>query len=198
MLTVAGVGPGNPRYLTVDVVEKIKEADTIIAFGRVGHSIRTIRDNYIEVNRVDQVISLLGKDRDTLLLASGDPNFFGIVDFLRRKGVKVDMVLPGLSSFQYMMSKLQKSWQECIFVSLHGRDHDLKDVLDHKLIIMLIDKINSPSYISEELDKLGMKGRMYVGFNLSYDDEKIIRANIGDEIEDYSSLGVVVIENEMA
>ena len=42
-----------------------------------------------------------------------------------------------------------------------------------------------------------MKGRMYVGFNLSYDDEKIIRANIGDEIEDYSSLGVVVIENEM-
>lgn len=198
MLTVAGVGPGNPRYLTVDVVEKIKEAETIIAFGRVGHSIRTIRDDYIEVNRVDQVIEILDKDRDILLLASGDPNFFGIVDFLKRKGVKVDRVLPGLSSFQYMMNKLQKPWQECIFVSLHGRDHDLEDILGHKLIIILIDKINSPSYISKELDKLGMKGRMYVGFNLSYDDEKIIRANIGDEIEDYSSLGVVVIENEMA
>lgn len=198
MLTVAGVGPGNPRYLTVDVVEKIKEAETIIAFGRVGHSIKTIRDDYIEVNRVDQVIDILDKDRDNLLLASGDPNFFGIVEFLKRKGVKVDRVLPGLSSFQYMMSKLQKSWQECIFVSLHGRDHDLKDVVDHRMIIILIDKINSPSYISKELDKLGMKGRMYVGFNLSYDDEKIIRANIGDEIEDYTSLGVVVIENEMA
>jgi cobalt-precorrin-7 (C5)-methyltransferase len=198
MLTVAGVGPGNPRYLTVDVVEKIKEAETIIAFGRVGHSIKTIRDDYIEVNRVDQVIEILDKDRDTLLLASGDPNFFGIVEFLKRKGVKVDRVLPGLSSFQYMMNKLQKPWQECIFVSLHGRDHDLEDILGHKLIIILIDKINSPSYISKELDKLGMKGRMYVGFNLSYDDEKIIRANIGDEIEDYTSLGVVVIENEMA
>lgn len=198
MLTVAGVGPGNPRYLTVDVVEKIKEAEAVIAFGRVGHSIRTIRDDYIEVNRVDQVIEILDKDRDILLLASGDPNFFGIVDFLKRKGVKVDRVLPGLSSFQYMMSKLQKPWQECIFVSLHGRDHDLEDILGHKLIIILIDKINSPSYISKELDKLGMKGRMYVGFNLSYDHEKIIRANIGDEIEDYTSLGVVVIENEMA
>lgn len=198
MLTVAGAGPGNPRYLTVDVVEKIKEAEAVIAFGRVGHSIRTIRDDYIEVNRVDQVIEILDKDRDILLLASGDPNFFGIVDFLKRKGVKVDRVLPGLSSFQYMMSKLQKPWQECIFVSLHGRDHDLEDILGHKLIIILIDKINSPSYISKELDKLGMKGRMYVGFNLSYDDEKIIRANIGDEIEDYTSLGVVVIENEMA
>ena len=29
MLTVAGVGPGNPRYLTVDVVEKIKEAEIL-------------------------------------------------------------------------------------------------------------------------------------------------------------------------
>ena len=36
------VGPGNPRYLTVDVVEKIKEAETIIAFGRVGHSIKPL------------------------------------------------------------------------------------------------------------------------------------------------------------
>ena len=68
MLTVAGVGPGNPRYLTVDVVEKIKEAETIIAFGRVGHSIKTIRDDYIEVNRVDQVIEILDKDREPFSL----------------------------------------------------------------------------------------------------------------------------------
>ena len=197
MLTVAGVGPGNPRYLTIDLVERIKEAEVIIAFGRVGKSISSIRRDYIEVNRVDQVIDILEDDKDILLLASGDPNFFGIVDFLKRKGIKVDTVLPGLSSFQYMMSKLQKPWQEGIFVSLHGREHDLRDVLNYKLIILLIDKANPPSYISKELDRLGMKGTIYVGFNLSYDDERIVKADIGDKIEDYSSLGVVVIENEM-
>lgn len=197
MLTVAGVGPGNPKYLTLDVKDRIEKAEMVVAFGRVGHSISSIRDDYIEVNRVDSIIEILNEDKDTLLLASGDPNFFGIVEFLKRKGVKVDTVLPGLSSFQYMMSKLQKSWQEAKFVSLHGRDHDLKDILNHGLIILLIDKINTPSYISKELDILGMKGTMYVGFNLSYNDEKIIKANIGDKIDDYSSLGVVVIENEM-
>lgn len=197
MLTVAGVGPGNPKYLTLDVKDRIEKAEMIVAFGRVGHSISSIRDDYIEVNRVDSIIEILNEDKDTLLLASGDPNFFGIVEFLKRKDVKVDTVLPGLSSFQYMMSKLQKSWQEAKFVSLHGRDHDLKDILNHGLIILLIDKINTPSYISKELDILGMKGTMYVGFNLSYNDEKIIKANIGDKIDDYSSLGVVVIENEM-
>ena len=197
MLTVAGVGPGNPNYLTVDVVQKIKEAESVIAFGRVGVSISFIRDDYIEVNRVDSIIENLNEDKDTLLLASGDPNFFGIVEYLKRKDIKVDSILPGLSSFQYLMCKLQKSWQDAKFVSLHGRDHDLRDVLNHKLIIMLIDKTNTPDFISRELGKLGMRGIIYAGFNLSYNDEKIIKANIGDKIEDYSSLGVVVIENEM-
>lgn len=197
MLTVAGVGPGNPKYLTIDVKDRIEKAEIVIAFGRVGHSISSIRDDYIEVNRVDSIIEILNEDKDTLLLASGDPNFFGIVEYLKRKDIQVDSVLPGLSSFQYLMCKLQKSWQGAKFVSLHGREHDLRDVLNHKRIIMLIDKINTPDYISKELDKLGMRGTIYAGFNLSYDDEKIIKANIGDKIEDYSSLGVVVIENEM-
>ncbi|HZJ82335.1 MAG TPA: precorrin-6y C5,15-methyltransferase (decarboxylating) subunit CbiE [Clostridia bacterium] len=197
MLTVAGVGPGNPKYLTVDVKERIQKAEKVIAFGRVGHSISSIRDDYIEVNRVDSIIEILDKDRDTLLLASGDPNFFGIVEYLNRNDIQVDSILPGLSSFQYLMCKLQMSWQGAKFLSLHGRDHDLKDLLNHRLVIMLIDKRNTPNHISREFGKLGMLGTMYVGFNLSYDDEKIIKARIGEKIEDYSSLGVVVVENEM-
>lgn len=197
MLTVAGAGPGNIKYLTIEVAERIKEADKVIAFGRVGGSIASIREDYIEVSRVDDVINLLVPNEDILLLASGDPNFFGIVEFLKRKSVNIDLVLPGLSSFQYLMCKLQKSWQEARFISLHGRIHDLNQILSNKLIIMLIDKDHTPSYISSELNRLGMKGSIYAGFNLSYGDEKIIKANIGDKIEDYSSLGVVVIENEM-
>jgi len=96
-----------------------------------------------------------------------------------------------------MMAKLEKSWQDAKFISLHGRDLDLSKILDQRLVIALIDKNNSPSFISRELYKLGASGTMYIGFNLSYDEEKIIKVNIGEEIEDYSSLGVVVIENEM-
>lgn len=197
MLTVAGVGPGNSKYLTVDVADRIKNADKIIAFGRVGKSIESIRDDYIKVNRVDEIISQLNENEDILLLASGDPNFYGIVDYLKRKGVIIGEVFPGLSSFQYMMAKLQKSWQSASFLSLHGRNEDLKKVNENKLTIALIDKNNNPTYISKKLHNLGIKGTMYVGFNLSYSDEKIISGNIGEEFEDYSSLGVVVIENEM-
>lgn len=197
MLTVAGVGPGNPKYLTIDVIERIKNADQIIAFGRVGASIRSIRNDYLQVNRVDEIIGFLDDEKDVLLLASGDPNFYGIVEYLKRTGVVIKEVLPGLSSFQYMMARLEKSWQDANFISLHGRNVDLSNVRDNKLTIALIDKNNTPSYISSELFKHGVRGTMYVGFNLSYEDEKIIELNIGEEVENYSSLGVVVIENEM-
>ena len=96
-----------------------------------------------------------------------------------------------------MMAKLQKSWEGAEFLSLHGRQEDLQRGKDYKLTILLIDKDNLPSSISKSLYDLGIKGTIYVGFNLSYENEKIIVKKIGDEIEDISSLGVVVVENEM-
>lgn len=197
MLTIAGIGPGNPKYLTLEVLDEIKEAKCILAFGRVAKTLIPIRDDIVEVNKVDEILDYLKEKEDVLLLASGDPNFFGVVDFIKRKGVNISKVLPGLSSFQYLMAKLEKPWQEAKFISLHGRNGSLETVRDSKLSIILIDKDNNPAYISKELHKLNMKGIMYVGFDLSYDSEKIIIIKIGEEVEDYSSLGVVVIENEM-
>src|SRR5699024_5105772 len=190
MLTIAGIGPGNPQYLTVDVAQKIEKADIIIAFGRVGSSIKNLRDDYIQVKKVDEVMDKLHHNKDMLLLASGDPNFFGIVNYIKKKGIHIDEVLPGLSSFQYMMAKLKKPWQEAEFISLHGRYFNFNEIIDKRLIIALIDKDNGPSYISNALFKQGMQGTIYVGFNLSYEDERIIEATIGDEIQEYSSLGV--------
>ncbi|MSU00667.1 precorrin-6y C5,15-methyltransferase (decarboxylating) subunit CbiE [Tissierella pigra] len=197
MLIVAGIGPGNPNYLTYDVREKIENTEHILAFGRIANSLKDIRDDIVEVNKVEEILNYIDDEKEILLLASGDPNFFGIVEFLKKKGLRVKEVLPGISSFQYMMAKLQRSWQEGVFLSLHGRSGGLESIKDNRLSILLIDKDNLPSKISKDLYRLNIKGKIYAGFNLSYDDEKIIVRNIGEEIEDISSLGVVVIENEM-
>jgi cobalt-precorrin-7 (C5)-methyltransferase len=197
MLIVAGIGPGNPNYLTYDVREKIENTEHILAFGRIANSLKEIRDDIVEVNKVEEIVNYIDDEKDVLLLASGDPNFFGIVDFLKRKGFPIKEVLPGISSFQYMMAKLQKSWQEGKFLSLHGRSGSLESIKANRLSILLIDKYNLPSKISKDLYRLNIKGKIYAGFNLSYDDEKIIVRNIGEDIEDISYLGVVIIENEM-
>lgn len=197
MLSIAGVGPGNREYLTKIVEDRIRKTEYILAFGRIGESLKDIREDIVCVNKVHEVLDFIEEDKEILLLASGDPNFYGIVNFLKNKGVSIREVLPGISSFQYMMAKLQKPWQNAKFLSLHGRVDDLREVKNHELSILLIDKENLPSSISRRLYDLGIKGKIHIGFNLSYENESIVSEKIGAEIEDISSLGVVVIENEM-
>ena len=70
-------------------------------------------------------------------------------------------------------------------------------VKENKLSIILTDWKNPPSLISKKLGESGVKGRMFIAYNLSYKDEIIDERAIGEEIEDISDLAIVVIENEM-
>lgn len=194
---VAGVGPGNPKFLTWEVKNAIENFEKVVAFGRVSNSLGHIRKDFIRIEKIAHIDKLLEEYEDILILASGDPCFYGIVEYLKRENIKIEKILPGLSSFQYMMAKLGTSWQNANFLSLHGRKEGLETVQDYKLSIILTDKDNTPSNISKSLYEMGVKGRIFAGFNLSYEDERIINVNIGERIEDISSLAVVVIENEM-
>lgn len=197
MITVAGIGPGDPKYLTVEVREAIEKAKCVLAFGRVGETLKNIRNDFIIVKRVEEVYKHSLENSELLILASGDPCFYGILEYLKAKGINVDEVLPGISSFQYMMGKLKKSWHNGKLMSFHGRTGNLEEVLESKLTIILTDSENTPSILSKKLHEIGARGNMYIGYNLSYEDEKIVKISIGEEVEDYSSLAVVVVENEM-
>jgi len=181
----------------MEVKKAIEEAEHIIAFGRAGESLKSLEKEFIKVKRVDEVIDYIGRHKDALLLASGDPCFYGITDFLKAKSIAIERILPGISSFQYMMTKLKKSWQGAQFLSLHGREEDMERAKNNRLSIILTDDKNTPSQISQRLKALGAKGRIYAGYNLSYDDERIIEAEIGENFEDISPLAVVVVEDEM-
>lgn len=197
MITVGGIGPGNPKYLTEEVKEAIEKSSCVLAFGRVADSLKSIKKDYIKVTSVKEVLNYSKANEDILILASGDPCFYGILEYLKKKNVVVDKVLPGVSSFQYMMAKINKSWQNALFLSLHGRKEDLSKVKSSSLTVLLTDKENCPSYISSKLYELGVRGKIYAGFNLSYEDELIIKKDIGEEIIDISPLAVVVVENEI-
>jgi cobalt-precorrin-7 (C5)-methyltransferase len=197
MITVVGIGPGDPRYLTFDARQSIEKGDCVVAFGRVADSLKSIRQDFVIVGTVKEVLDLAKEHEDVVILASGDPCFYGILEFLKNKGIKVDNVVPGISSFQYMMTKLNKSWSGASFISLHGRCESLSKIKDSSLTIILTDKENTPSKISHRLYEMGVRGKLYAGFNLSYEDELIVQKNVGDDIEDLSPLAVVVIENEM-
>ncbi|MGH4000170.1 MAG: cobalt-precorrin-7 (C(5))-methyltransferase, partial [Pseudonocardiaceae bacterium] len=55
-----------------------------------------------------------------VVLASGDPGFFGIVRALRKRGLR-PVVLPARASVARAFALLGRSWDDVAVVSAHGR-----------------------------------------------------------------------------
>ena len=197
MIRVIGAGPGNKKYLTVEAYEIIKASPCLAAFGRISKLAEEMGINAIRVKNVADILKLIDKTEDLDILASGDPCLFSITEYLKKNGIRVDEVIPGISSFQYMMAKLKKSWEGARFVSLHGREEDMPEEVRSGMTVLFTDRHHTPGQISKMLSRMGLSGKLYAGFHLSYPDEKIIVKKIGEDIENDSDLSVVVIENEM-
>jgi precorrin-6B C5,15-methyltransferase / cobalt-precorrin-6B C5,C15-methyltransferase len=65
--------------------------------------------------------ALAAHDGDAVVLASGDPGFFGIVRALRERGLDC-VVLPAVSSVALAFARAGLPWDDALVVSAHGRD----------------------------------------------------------------------------
>lgn len=66
-------------------------------------------------------LSALSGSESGVVLASGDPGFFGAVRALRERGIR-PAVLPAPSSVQRLMASVGRSWDDVPVVSAYGRD----------------------------------------------------------------------------
>jgi precorrin-6Y C5,15-methyltransferase (decarboxylating) len=65
--------------------------------------------------------ALAAHDGDAVVLASGDPGFFGILRALRERGLACT-VWPGVSSVAAAFARAALPWDDAVTVSAHGRD----------------------------------------------------------------------------
>lgn len=179
------------------MIEAIKSAEKVFAFSRIADSVSKLRPDVIKVSRVSEITEMLGEYDDVLILASGDPCFYGITELIRSKGFEIHKIYPGISSIQYMCAKLNMSWHDAETVSAHGRELDYCSFGNERKIIFLTDAENNPSFISENLWKSGFRGTIYAGYDLSYDSEIIEKRNVGEKFESNSDLAVAVVINEV-
>lgn len=68
-----------------------------------------------------EALAALPPDADALVVASGDPLFYGIVRRLRRAGLPV-RVVPTVTSLQLAFAAVALPWDDALLVSLHGND----------------------------------------------------------------------------
>lgn len=133
-----------------------------------------------------------------VVLASGDPSFFGIGRFLvRNLGKERVEILPNVSSVQLAFARIKDSWEDATFLSVHGRSLEgiAQVIQKSRKVAILTDARNNPATIARELLVNGVRDyRAYLCENLGAEREKVTEASIEELAEtDASPLNVLVL-----
>jgi precorrin-6B C5,15-methyltransferase / cobalt-precorrin-6B C5,C15-methyltransferase len=121
-----------------------------------------------------------GTEGPVVVLASGDPGFFGIVRLLGgRFGRENLRVLPGLSSVALAFARAGLTWDDAVTVSAHGRDpHRAVNVCRaHPKVAVLTSPDFGPAELAETLDR--MERTFVVAEKLGEPDERNFHGDAG-------------------
>jgi cobalt-precorrin-7 (C5)-methyltransferase len=200
MIYIVGLGPGHKDYIMSRALEIMKKSNVIIGFKRAIDSLDFIDNKKIQINKLSDIDKFIcskeNKDNNISIVASGDPTFYGITNYIKSKTDLEIEVIPGISSFQYLTCKLKMPWNNAYLGSLHGRFEEfLEKINDNELSIWLTDKENNPAMLCKMLYEAEIKCKVIIGENLSYEDEIISE---GSPIEFlnaiYSPLSIFVVD----
>lgn len=200
MIYVVGLGPGSKDYILPIAIKTINSCDVVIGAKRNLDSISDLSKINIDLGIGFKVIAeylIKNKEKNIAVVVSGDTGFHSMLAFVKRNiDDEYIKVIPGISSLQYIFSKLNKGYEDAKWVSLHGMDTNLDLFIKDKVPLgILLDKDKNVNYVANLLRGTG--ANIYIGEKLSYEDEKISKLTV-EEALGYKSetLSVVVVDYE--
>ncbi|MEK3854166.1 precorrin-6y C5,15-methyltransferase (decarboxylating) subunit CbiE [Cytobacillus sp. FSL H8-0458] len=201
-MKMIGIGDNGAEGLLPPYIDWIHECDVLVGGER---HLQFFPEFTGEKKVIKGGLSALTADlqqetRNTVILVSGDPLFYGLGSVLAKK-LPLE-IYPYTSSVQLAFSKMQESWQDAYIVSLHGRSIQgfAQRIDGRKKIAILTDEKNSPQAIAKYLKKFGMtEYDAFVAENMQGEDERC-RFFTLDEMEQSSflPLNVVILKQREA
>lgn len=161
-LTIVGIGEDGLAGLSDAAKAAIAKAE--IVFGGARHlelaspAIAGDRRSWLSPFERSVEVVLAARNRPVVVLASGDPYFFGVGVTLSRAIPRAEMtVLPAPSSFSLAASRMGWALQDTVCVSLHGRPVDLIRPHLHPgaRILALTSDSDGPKALSTLLSQAG-------------------------------------------
>ncbi|MDP5274176.1 precorrin-6y C5,15-methyltransferase (decarboxylating) subunit CbiE [Chengkuizengella axinellae] len=199
-IKIIGIGDNGKESLLPTYKKWIYESELLVGGERQLSFFEDYKGETIVIKSgLSKLVELLkSSNKEVVVLASGDPLFYGIGGYLSKK-MEVE-IYPNLSSIQLAYAKAGESWQNAYCASIHGRSmKGLAQRIDGKdNVILLTDDINSPQTIAKYLLHYDMtEYKAFVGENLGSDDEKTGWYTL-KEMQDssFSSLNVVILSKK--
>lgn len=228
-ITLLGIGMGSREMLTVQGKNSLDQADLLIGARRMVDSVRRPdQDVFIEYRsqEIKDYIESHPEYDNIVIVLSGDVGFYSgakkLLDVLQQNKLSQNFlssetaeqssfvqntvkpeiqVQCGISSVVYFMSKIGLSWDDAKIVSAHGRGCNLISYIrNEKKVFAILGTSDGVAVLAKKLVEYGMSDvLLYVGENLSYNNEKIFVKTAG-ELTEYTGdpLSVICAVNESA
>ncbi|MGE7913733.1 precorrin-6y C5,15-methyltransferase (decarboxylating) subunit CbiE [Lysinibacillus xylanilyticus] len=197
-MKLIGIGDNGQESLLPQYVQWIEDCEVLVGGERVLEFFPNFTGEKIIIKGgLSTLVERLSTEtRNTVILASGDPLFYGIGGYLAKK-LNVE-VYSYMSSVQLAFSKMGESWQDAYVTSIHGRSmKGLAQRIDgKKKVALLTDAENNPNALARYLKHFGMtEYNAFVAENLQGINEKFGSYSL-DELEttDFSPLNVVILK----
>ncbi|MBE1444634.1 precorrin-6Y C5,15-methyltransferase (decarboxylating) [Paenibacillus sp. OAS669] len=199
-LKVIGIGDDGQGSLLPQYIQWISESEVLVGGERQlqffpDYSGETIAIKGGLSELVTRLQTKAEEGRRIVVLASGDPLFYGIGGYLSSK-LNVE-IYPNVSSLQLAFARMGQSWQDAYVTSVHGRSmKGLAQRIDGKAkIALLTDETNSPNAIAKYLLSFGMtEYRAFIAENLGGSDERTGWYELQElEEREFSPLNVMIL-----
>ncbi|MDJ0887780.1 MAG: precorrin-6y C5,15-methyltransferase (decarboxylating) subunit CbiE [Desulfobacterales bacterium] len=202
-VNVIGMGM-SPRDLTAIHLDIIAAAEVLVGGRRHLACFPDSTARRIEIDRnltavVEQIKREMGSKR-VVVLASGDPLYFGIGAYLLKAlGSRHLHIWPNINAVAAAFARIGRSWHDVVVVSLHGRQNE--NQLIHALqvstcLAVFTDQHHTPAWLAEVVAAHGHpQMRLCILERLGSDDESLRWLAPKDAaLENFHEPNLVVIE----
>jgi precorrin-6Y C5,15-methyltransferase (decarboxylating) len=183
---VIGVAPDGASSLLPEARRRVNHAEIVLGGKRLLDMFPSLTGEKITIrNNLTEITDLIRKKlrhKRMVVLASGDPNLYGIAKSLVDKlGKDIVEIIPNVSAMQLAFARIKESWDDAAIVSTHSRP--IEDIIDivrsaHKIAIFTDDK-HTPREIASVLQQYGIDNcRAYVCQDLGSNKENIITTDL--------------------
>lgn len=203
-ISLVGIGMGAEKTLTLEGKKALNEAELLIGAKRMTEAVQKPGQMVLHEYRSEKIVEYIRehpKYRTVAIALSGDVGFYsGAKKLINQLDGNVEVIC-GISSVVYFMSKIGLSWDDAKIVSAHGRNCNLISLIRHNpKVFSILGTEDGVAVLASRLVYYGMGDvTLYVGENLSYENEKIFHdkaANLTEYRGD--ALSVVTACNEKA
>lgn len=203
-ITLLGIGMGSRDTLTIEGEKALEKAELLIGARRIADSVKMPHHTVIYEYDSEKILKCIEENSQyehIVIALSGDVGFYSGAKKLLHNLGEDTRVICGISSVVYFMAKAGLSWDDAKIVSAHGRNCNLVSLICHsKKVFSILGTKDGISSLAGRLVSYGMGDvLLYVGENLSYENEKIF-VKPAKELVSYEgdALCVVCAYNENA